>query len=194
MARRKSAKAPASTERQSSGKAGRKPGPKTHFILSQPIDMPAADVVAAAAKQGMKLTVPVVHVIRSRHRQKIGSSPTLRGKPARVSAHYRSGSDFVRAQPLETPTKEVVLAAAKVGLKVTENLVRIVRYKMRHAKDAAPGSARGLRVGRPVLSGPSSSVSAAEIEFRRAILAIGVTRAKELLSELEAGIRAILAG
>jgi hypothetical protein len=193
MARRKTAKQPAAPERQSSGRAGRKPGPKTHFILSQPIDMPAAEVVAAAAKRGMNLTVPVVHVIRSRHRQRTGSSPSTRKTPPGISAQYRSGSDFVRAQPLDMSTKEVVRAAGKLGLEVTENLVRIVRYKLRHAKDAAPATVRGLR-GRPRLLAPSGKVSPAEMEFRRAILAIGVTRAKQLLNELEAGIRAILTG
>ena len=56
-----------------------------------------------------------------------------------------SRSDFIREQPDSLSTSAVIAAGKQVGLKITENLVRIVRYKMRKA--AGTVTKRGRRKG-----------------------------------------------
>lgn len=58
-----------------------------------------------------------------------------------------TGSDFIRKQSPELTTAAVIEAGAKVGLKLKENLVRIVRYKMRKAAGEVTPRKRGSRKG-----------------------------------------------
>jgi hypothetical protein len=84
----------------------------------------------------------------------------------------------------------VVLAGAEIGLKVTPNLVRIVRYKMRHAGSPKPSAAlkRPLHKARPPAPAPS------EIQFRRLVFQIGTARAKALVAQVEQRLDALLSG
>jgi hypothetical protein len=56
-----------------------------------------------------------------------------------------TGSAFIREQPDSLSTSAVIAAGKQVGLKITANLVRIVRYKMRKA--AGTVTERGRRKG-----------------------------------------------
>jgi len=128
---------------------------------------------------------------------------------------YTSGSDFIRAQSSELTTAAVIEQAAKVGLTLTPNLVRIVRYKMRKASgDTAPrkrgrkpgpkpaatnrGRKRGftqptapaqLKPARfigSLLPHPELASTAREADtFCRIVTKIGTTKARALLDELE---------
>ncbi len=137
MATRKSTKNKRQ-QRKSHGKPGRKRSATTLFVLSKPAGMPAADVVKAAAAQGIKLTTARVHTIRGRYQ---GKAPAVarRNAPAAKGRgkQYRSASEFVREQPLDKPSKEVVAAGAKVGLKLSQGLVRVIRFHMRHQRSGA---------------------------------------------------------
>jgi hypothetical protein len=80
-------------------------------------------------------------------------------------------SDFVRKMG-KTPAKEVVAAAAKQGMKLTERYVYVIRSadkaKARRGR-AAPAGRRG-----------------AEGDLRKAIAELGLSRARQVLAEVEA--------
>jgi hypothetical protein len=127
-----------------------------------------------------------------------GSAAQLSGaSPQSGAKEYRSGSEFVREQPPDKPTREVVAEAEQYGLKVTPNLVRIVRFKMRHEGAPRGGSVRrAVSRGRPLASGrraghPVSALSAAgplgaaEARFRSLVLELGTARARTLLAEID---------
>jgi hypothetical protein len=185
------------------GRPGRKLGPKTLFVLSQPSDMPAADVVQSAARQGIRVTTALVHTIRSRHKGRSAPKDSLNpaasqaaGVPrgSHASNHsYASASAFVREQALNRPVKEVVEAARKVGLKVTANLVRIVRHKMRKAANGGPALGPGIRRGRPPASDRHVLLGTAEAQFRQLVFELGVNRAKNLVSEVDQAVRRLFA-
>jgi hypothetical protein len=69
---------------------------------------------------------------------------------------FKSGSAFVRTQPVDLPTKEVAALAAKEGLKVSLGLVRLVRFNMRH---------RSAKVVKRV--GPPSTTTAIQVRRGR---------------------------
>ena len=183
------------------GRAGRKLGPKTLFVLAQPSDMPAAEVVQAASKQGIVVSTALVHTIRSRHKGKSANkdtfnqaAPAVASVPRRASNHaYPSASAFVREQALNRPVKEVVEAARRAGVQVTANLVRIVRHKMRKAANgaAAAGSLPSRR-GRPPTARPIE-LGAAEAQFRHLVFELGINRARSLVSEVDQAIHRLFA-
>ena len=84
-----------------------------------------------------------------------------------------SKSDFVRQMGPKTPAKEVVAAAAKRGMKLTERYV----YVIRSADKSKARRGGGVRGGRG---------AAAEADLRRAIAELGLTRARAVLAEVEA--------
>jgi hypothetical protein len=183
----------------------------------------AADVVAAAAERGIKLNTLLVHQVRSRYKNRLrvtaqaepeasaGLAPTTSKAGTKK---YHSASEFVRGQPTEMPTKEVVSKAAKLGLKVTAGLVRVARFKMRHGGETKPTAAgrgtvrrgrppktaaatgRAVRRDRPPAKTPAvaGGLSAAEVQFRRLVVELGTARAKALVSEVEKGIEALISG
>jgi hypothetical protein len=184
-------------------RAGRKLGPKTLFVLAQPSDMPAAEVVQAAAKQGIVVSTALVHTIRSRHKGKSANkdtlnqaAPSVASVPRHASNHaYPSASAFVREQALNRPVKEVVEAARKAGLQVTANLVRIVRHKMRKAANGvtATGSFPSRR-GRPPATARPLELGAAEAQFRHLVFELGINRARNLVSEVDQAMHRLFAG
>jgi hypothetical protein len=188
--------------------------------LSQPGDLPAADVVAAAAERGIKLNALLVHQVRSRYKDRVGATgssalvPTT-SKAAKASSTKRgSASEFVREQPMEMPTNEVVEKAEKLGITLSQGLVRVIRFKMRHRGEAKPAAAgRGVvrrgrppkaaiaagkaaRRGRPPKMAPAlaGGLSAAEVQFRRLVIELGTGRAKALVGEVEKGLEALIKG
>jgi hypothetical protein len=86
-------------------------------------------------------------------------------------------SDFVRSMG-KTPAKEVVAAAAKQGMKLTDRYVYVIRSADK-AKGRVGGSAGRGR-------GAKATGSGAETELRRAIAELGLGRARQVLREVEA--------
>lgn len=68
-----------------------KHGSKTAFVLSQPVDVPAAQVVAKAAALGLKIREKYVYNIRATARQKSGQ-PHVRQKPGPKPGNKRSAA------------------------------------------------------------------------------------------------------
>ncbi len=96
---------------------------------------------------------------------------------------------------MDIPAKQVVEAGAKLGIRVTPNLVRIVRYKMRRAGQAPPLAARRLvRRGRGVNVSPAASSRSVEADFKKLVLELGTARANALVSAVEQAIEAIVHG
>jgi hypothetical protein len=81
-------------------------------------------------------------------------------------------SDFVRKMG-STPAKEVVAAAAKQGMKLTERYVYVIRSADK-AKGRRGAPAPGRRAG-----------GGAEANLRRAIAELGLARARAVLAEVE---------
>ena len=96
-------------------------------------------------------------------------------------------SAFIREQPTTMSAKDVVQAAAKQGIELTEGFVYNVRSnaKVKGARKAAPA-------GRAKSRGPSGGSD--ETNFRQLVVALGTSRAKTLVAEVEAKLAAVIAG
>ncbi len=97
---------------------------------------------------------------------------------------------FIRGQPADMPPREVVAAAAKEGIKISETHV----YKLRSAAKQTAAKKRGPRrePGRPpkalpdAAAKPANGLTKSDAELLRAIAAIGLDRARELFARVEA--------
>jgi hypothetical protein len=176
-------------------------GPKTRLNPLEPTEMVTADL--ALPERFVKVNSALIRS-RQRDRAALVTKPGSKGSPNRGRARssrndgqYRSGSEFVRAQPTQMPTKEVVQAASKLGLKVTPNLVRIVRFKMRQEGSTPSGAPRSRvqatrRPDTPTTSRPAPPSRAAELQFRRLVVELGTARARALVSELQETTKALI--
>ncbi len=98
-----------------------------------------------------------------------------------TSPEYSSASDFIRQQPLDTPAKDVVEAAARVGIELNAGLVRVTRFKMRHAGSQHETTAR---VQRPRLRKTTGANHGLEAQFQRLVAELGTLRAHALVAEV----------
>jgi hypothetical protein len=89
-------------------------------------------------------------------------------------------SDFVRQMPPGTPAKEVVAAAKKRGVKLTERYVYVIRSsdKAKAKRGKGPGRVGGRRGG-----------GDAETALRTAIAELGLSRARQVMAEVERAFR-----
>jgi hypothetical protein len=180
---------------QAKPKRGRKLGSKTLFILAQPSEVPAADVVATAAQRGLQITSALVYKVRSKYRGKAVSktaaiTPLPEAALVAAPGKHKNASAFVRAQPLEKPAKQVVTEAKKAGFAVKPNLVYMVRSSMKKKGVVAKSGPKpkDARSGLKVATGTSST----EATFKEAALEVGLANARRLLTELEAGVRSLI--
>ena len=89
--------------------------------------------------------------------------------------------------PRDMPAKAVIAAAARKGIKMSANLVYMVRSK---ARAGAPAGARGRR-GRRRRGGGGAADTVA---FKRMALGMGLARARQELDELERGLAQLIGG
>jgi len=112
-------------------------------------------------------------------------------------AKFGAKAAFVRAHA-NLGAKEVVDLAAKAGLAMTVNHVYNVRSTSGISRRIGAPRAKAPRSGlaRPAATarGKKGGTSAAESEFRRLVLQIGVARARTLLRDVEAKLVALLDG
>lgn len=133
-AKRAKSKAPARAVAKKPGRGGRRgprgprSGSKTAFILSQPMDAPAKDVVEAGAKAGHDFDVKYVYAIRSASRTK-GS--TRAAKPSTRVAKAASATASA-GQPKVDRGIEAQFArmVVDIGVVRAEEIVRRVRDKL----------------------------------------------------------------
>jgi hypothetical protein len=99
------------------------------------------------------------------------------GKP-----RFGAKSEFVRSLDPSIPAAEVVALAEKRGLKLTTGLV----YNIRSASNAALRGSRARLAQKPVAKWRNgTSVETAEAQLRAAIAQIGLSRARQILEEVE---------
>jgi hypothetical protein len=98
-----------------------------------------------------------------------------------TSHEYRSASDFIRQQPLDTPAKDVVQAAARVGIALNAGLVRVTRFKLRHA-GGQHGTTERVHLSR--LRKSTGASLGLEAEFQRLVAELGTLRAHALVAEV----------
>jgi hypothetical protein len=159
------------------------PVSKSDFIRSQPATLSAAEVVAKAKAEGIKLDRVLVYKVRIR--QKGGATAKKAAGPKKGVA---SKAAFVRGLPASTPAKEVVAKAKTLGLSLSVNYVYNIRGAAKTAAKNRRTTARaGVAVPRPISGSP-----AAESLLKALAAEIGLGRAIEVLSGEHAKVRALL--
>lgn len=104
---------------------------------------------------------------------------------------------FVRTQALTLPAKDVVTAAAKLGLRMTPDYVHKVRSSTK-ARDRLAGvsmpspRAKTLSTGLASAKVPSGPRNNGEAAFRKLVLELGLDRAKRLLADIERRLAPLL--
>jgi len=196
--------------------AGEKKQTKTSFVLSFPPDVPAKEVVAKGAEQGISLTEKGVYKTRflARSKLKKAGQKAVKKTPPKAASKKApkaqtkgkrgpgdgSGSAFVRAQPTSMKAGEVVAAAAAKGISITPGLVYSVRAAAKKAGAKAtksPASSTGKRRGRP----PAAAAKAAsqvvvggdrEKQLIQLALDLGLSRSVELIEGIRAKINSLV--
>jgi hypothetical protein len=183
---------------------------KSDFIRAQAATLSAAEVVAKAKAQGIKIDPALVYKVWGRSKAKIpttkaAAAPVVSSpstvpvtKPNAASAKLpKSKADFVRAYPNLSP-KEIVQKAKAAGVKFDARYVYRVRAMdktARKAKRAAvktttstPAHANEVR-----LSAALSAASSSNEDLLRAVAAeLGLGRAVEVLQGERARVRAVI--
>ncbi|HET7539522.1 MAG TPA: hypothetical protein VFK05_06615 [Polyangiaceae bacterium] len=98
------------------------------------------------------------------------------GKP-----RFGAKSEFVRSLDPSIPAAEVVALAEKRGLKLTTGLV----YNIRSASNAALRGSRARLAQKPAAKWRTGAADNAEAQLRAAIAQIGLSRARQILEEVE---------
>jgi len=153
---------------------------KSDFVRQHP-NLSAAEVVAKAKESGISISPVLVYKVRGR--AKPGAAKTRR---AWKSSKGGTASDFVRSMPVTTPAKDVIAAAKAKGIRMSANLVYMVRATDRKrgvgtVKRRATPRARA-RLGAILRNG------ATIVEFKKMAFALGIDNARRALDELERGL------
>ncbi|MGO9836327.1 MAG: hypothetical protein ACLP1X_19160 [Polyangiaceae bacterium] len=171
--------------------AKKTPLSKSDFIRSQPTTLSAAEVVAKAKAQGIRLDPVLVYKVRGRANAKKG---VVKASPAPKSpASSVSKAAFVRAHASLSP-KEIVAKAKTEGVKFDVGYVYNIRgYDKSMAKKRRPVKARAPRTGASVPR-PVSTPSSTETLLKAVASEIGLGRAMEILAGERARVRAVIGG
>lgn len=153
---------------------------KSDFIRRHP-NLSARDVVAKAKESGISISPVLVYKVRSR------TKPGAAAKTRRAWKSSKSGtaSDFVRSMPVTMSAKDVIAAAKAKGIRMSANLVYMVRATDRRRSGAVP-KGTGPR-GRAGSVAPRRN-GAAMVEFKKMAFALGIDNARRALDELERGL------
>jgi hypothetical protein len=117
------------------GPRGPRAGSKTSFILSQPLDAPAKDVVDAGAKAGHSFDVKYVYAIRSANRGKAGAAaapaagaaPVAKRGPGRPRKNAGANGALTVSGSLES---QFARMAVDLGIARAESILRKVRDQL----------------------------------------------------------------
>lgn len=99
-------------------------------------------------------------------------------------------SEFIRAQPAELSASEVVKKALDAGVKLSPQLVYVIRSAARRKKtgQSPMGSARGSSATRYTSRRSDSSTS---MEFLALVTEIGISNAEDLLKRFKSEVASI---
>jgi hypothetical protein len=112
-----------------------------------------------------------------------GPKRVLMASDKHSKPRFGAKSEFVRSLDPSIPAAEVVALAEKRGLKLTTGLV----YNIRSASNAALRGSRNARLApKPMAKWRNGTSDAdAEAQLRAAIAQIGLSRARQILEEVE---------
>ncbi len=166
---------------------------KTAFILSLPLDLPAAKAVEKAKAAGIKgLSETYVYKVRSKAKAGGGGKKktSAKGKPGSKKAGKLSASDFIRKHPTKT-ANEIVELGKKKGLKFTASSI----YQTRAYDKARSGGSKKQKPGAKSKS-PKFQVfpgggGGSESELKKAALEVGFPRALTVVTELARKFEAV---
>jgi len=178
---------------------------KKDFILQQPKEMRAKEVVEKAAAQGFELREKHVHVVRSavktkpkgkssKRTAKRAKSPAPKAKgrvknkaPNPRAAKGVSKSELIRKLPPDLSAREVVAKAAAQGIEMTDKYVYVIRSAAKARKSKAakstPKSKASVATRKAIVSQPGDDKLQALL--RQAIADCGLVRSREILAEVE---------
>ncbi len=176
--------------------AANKTQSKSDFIRSQPSTLSAAEVVAKAKAEGIKIDPALVYKVRGRTGAKRKAKKISTAKPtaATGSKKPQSKAAFIRSLREDMPVKEVIAAAKEKGIKIADTYVyRTRRSAKKKVTKAAARRATTARTGAAVPR-PSASTSSAETLLKAVAAEIGLGRAMEILAGERARVRALIMG
>jgi hypothetical protein len=108
-------------------------------------------------------------------------------------------ASFVRAIPSSVPAKEVVAKAKAAGMTLSEKHVYVIRSdaKKRSAKKKAGGASKGhvattSSAAKAVTQGAGGGSN--ETNFRKLVLALGIPKAKSLVTDVERRLNQLISG
>lgn len=173
----------ATTRKRGRPKNGAGPN-KSDFIRQHP-KLSARDVVAKAKESGISISSTLVYNVRGRAKPRAAARLGRRAK----SSTGATASDFVRSMPVTTPAKDVIAAAKAKGIRMSANLVYMVRATDRKRGGAAPTRGR-QRKARAQLATRGRN-GATVVEFKKMAFALGIDNARRALDELERALAAL---
>jgi hypothetical protein len=178
---------------------------KSDFIRSQPASLPAAAVMAAGKKAGLKISSSLVYMVRGRagasraargaKSTKIGPAKPGTGKqpsPAATAAAPGNGASkaaFVRSRAHLSP-REIVEDAKAAGIELDVGYVYNVRGAARSKSKVTKQAARVVRV----VAAPPVTTAKAEDLLRALGAELGLGRALEILQAERIKVRAVIRG
>lgn len=115
---------------------------------------------------------------------------TPKKTPKKGNSKFGAKAEFVRAQPSSMSAKEVVEAAKKAGLVMTENHVYNVRSaaKKAEAEKAANGASKKNVASKKAATAKAASTPKSgglEAQLRSAIAELGLARARAIFADVE---------
>jgi len=165
--------------------AKKTPVNKSEFIRSLPSTLSAAEVVAKAKADGIKIAPVLVYKVRGRTKAKKAGGT----KSAPTKSRGTSKASFVRAHG-ELTAKEVVSKAKAEGIRLTEGYVYNVRT---YDKKAGHRNGTGRSVGRPPgIPKAVASSSSAESLLKAVAAEIGLGRAIDIIQGERSKVRAAI--
>lgn len=176
------------SKKKSSAKKTTSKGPsKSDFIREKlKAGLSAADIIKAGAETKMTIAPSFIYKLKSRL-----SGGGGKGKPGpKKKGAKGSASAFVRKYPTKT-ANEIAALAKKAGIKMSVGLVYTTRAydkKRKGGSKKKPGP-KSKDFKFQVFSGGGGG---SESELKKAALAVGFPRAREVVEELERGYMALL--
>lgn len=170
-------------------KASKKTLTKTAFILSLPLDLPAAEAVEKAKAAGIKgLSETYVYKVRSKAKAGGGGKKktSAQGKArSKKKSGKLSASDFVRKYPTKT-ANQIAALAKKAGIKMSVGLVYTTRAYDKKKKGGASKakSKPGPKSKTPKLQVFPGGSGGSEADLKKAALEVGFPRALKVVEDL----------
>lgn len=160
---------------------------KSDFIRQHP-KLSAQDVVAKAKESGISISPILVYKVRGR------TKPGATAKPRRAWKSSKGGtaSDFVRSMPVTMSAKDVIAAAKAKGIRMSANLVYMVRATDRKRSGTAPARGRRRKAGVRVATRSRNGTTI--VEFKKMAFALGIDNARRALDELERALATLFDG